>query len=134
MLIDVDFFKMFNDTYGHSKGDDCLRLIAQTINKVITRKGDFTARYGGEEFAVVMPGTDETGTHTVAEKILKAIRELKIPHEKTKEGIVTISIGIATGCKTNTQYWTDYFKKADEALYISKNNGRDRSTFLPFVS
>ena len=133
MMIDVDFFKKFNDTYGHNKGDECLKAIAEALSAVIYRKGDFVARYGGEEFAVVLPGTDEAGALIIAEKMLQAIRDLNIPHEKNKSGIVTISIGIVTGKFSHTQSRDDYLKKADEALYMSKHNGRDRCTFLPFT-
>ena len=132
MMIDVDFFKKFNDTYGHAEGDECLKAIAGTLSKIATRKSDFVARYGGEEFAVVLPGTDEKGARFVAEKMLAAVRDLKIPHIKNDGKVVTISIGVATGDYTYTQSWTDYQKKADEALYMSKNNGRNRYTLLSF--
>ena len=130
MIVDVDFFKKYNDVYGHKKGDDCLREIAQVLNKNIVRKGDFVARYGGEEFAIVLPGADAKGANIIANKMLKAIRALKIPHEKTINGIVTVSIGITSGRQTNIKSWNEYIEKADEALYMSKNNGRDRSTFI----
>jgi len=130
LLIDIDFFKKYNDTYGHIKGDECLKAIAMTLNRIIERKGDFTARYGGEEFAVVLPNTDETGACNIAYKMLNAIRDLQIPHENNKGGITTVSIGITTGNLFHTQSWEDYLNKADKALYMSKNNGRDRCTFL----
>ena len=130
MMADVDFFKKYNDTYGHSQGDDCLKAIAQALNKSIMRSGDFVARYGGEEFVVVLPGTDENGVRIIAEKMLKAVQNLEMPHEKNPGGIVTISIGIATGSPKRSQCWNDYIKKADEALYMSKNNGRNQCTYL----
>jgi len=130
MMIDVDFFKKFNDTYGHGEGDECLKAVAVTLNSIATRNADFVARYGGEEFAVVLPGTDEEGARIIAERMLAGVRNLKIPHIKNVEKIVTISIGVATGDYTHTQNWADYQKKADEALYISKNNGRNRYTLL----
>ncbi|MCL2264906.1 MAG: sensor domain-containing diguanylate cyclase [Treponema sp.] len=133
MMIDVDFFKKYNDTYGHAQGDECLKAIAKTINGNIVRSGDFIARYGGEEFAVILPGTDETGAHIMAEKLLQAIRDLKMPHEENPGGIVTISIGVATG-NTRALDWEEYIKKADEALYISKNSGRNRCTYLKIGS
>ena len=108
MMIDVDFFKKFNDTYGHAEGDECLKAVAITLSNTVTRKADFVARYGGEEFAVVLPGTDEKGARFVAEKML------------------------ASGDYVYTQSWADYQKKADDALYISKNNGRNRYTLLSF--
>jgi diguanylate cyclase (GGDEF)-like protein len=129
MMADVDFFKKYNDTYGHSKGDECLRAVAQELNKAVVRSTDFVARYGGEEFAVVLPGTSEAGARIIADKMLSAVRELKILHEKHDEGIVTISIGVVTGCPTHTKSWEEYLEKADEALYTSKNTGRNRYTF-----
>jgi len=132
LLIDIDFFKKYNDTYGHLKGDECLKKIAVTLNKVIERKSDFTARYGGEEFAVILPNTDEAGARAIADKMLNAIRNLQIPHENNKDGIATVSIGITTGILNYTQSWEEYLNKADEALYLSKNSGRDRCTFLAF--
>jgi len=130
MLIDIDFFKKYNDTYGHIQGDECLRTIAQTINRIIERKSDFAARYGGEEFAVILPNTDEKGARRIAEKLLKAIRDLKIPHINNEGGIATVSIGVTTSYKIAMQNSTDFIKKADEALYLSKNSGRNRQTFL----
>ena len=133
MMIDLDFFKKYNDTYGHIKGDECLKKIAQTLNNVIERKGDFSARYGGEEFVIALPHTDEAGARIIGDKVLNAIRELKIPHENSNEGIVTISIGITTSVIIHTQNWNDYIKTADKALYMSKNNGRNRYTFLELM-
>jgi len=133
MIVDIDFFKQYNDTYGHIKGDDCLKLIAQTLDKLIIRKGDFIARYGGEEFAVILPGTEEEGARLMAAKMLYAIQELKIPNINTKTGIVTISIGLTTGRQNYMQNWDEYIKRADDALYKTKNNGRNWYTFLPLT-
>ena len=132
MMMDVDFFKKYNDTYGHAEGDNCLKSIAETLGKSMQRKGDFAARYGGEEFVVVLPGTDEDGAKIVAENILSSIRGLQIPHEKNDSGnfVVTISIGITTGTGQNSQNGADYLKKADEALYLAKEAGRNRYSFL----
>jgi len=133
MMIDIDFFKKYNDTYGHSQGDECLKIIAKTLNNTIMRRGDFTARYGGEEFAVILSGTNEEGACVLADNMLNAIRNLKLPHEKNDSaGVVTVSIGVTTGNFLVTQNWKEYIKKADEALYMSKNSGRNRYTFLPF--
>jgi len=134
MMVDVDFFKLYNDTYGHSKGDDCLKAIAKTLDNVVERSGDFVARYGGEEFAVILPGTGEAGAQMIADKMLNAVQELKILHEKYDVGIVTVSIGIAFGSPNQKQSWDEYLKKADEALYMSKREGRNRYTFLALQS
>lgn len=130
MMIDIDFFKKYNDAYGHGQGDICLKAIAEALNKSIMRKEDFVARYGGEEFAVVLPHTGEEGSRVLAESMLQAIRDLKIPHKDSDFGIVTISIGITTGINTSELSRKDYLKKADEALYMSKANGRNGYTYL----
>ncbi|MCL2634198.1 MAG: diguanylate cyclase [Oscillospiraceae bacterium] len=127
MMIDIDFFKKYNDTYGHSAGDDCLRKVADALKKCIIRADDFVARYGGEEFVVVLPNTDETGSLNVAEKLLLSIRECNIPHEANEAADhVTISIGAATGIALHTHTAEDFIKKADDMLYNSKKDGRNR--------
>ena len=132
LMMDVDFFKKYNDTYGHAEGDSCLKAIAEALGKAMQRKGDFAARYGGEEFVIVLPETDEEGAKAMADRILSAIRDLKIPHEKNDSsgGIATLSIGVTTGITTISQNGDEYLKKADEALYISKESGRNRYSFL----
>jgi len=136
LMMDVDHFKKYNDTYGHAEGDNCLKAIAKALGKAMQRKGDFAARYGGEEFVVVLPDTDEDGAKIVADKILTAIRELKITHEKNDSGngIATISIGITTGNSKISQNADDYLKRADEALYMSKETGRNKYTFLALTN
>jgi diguanylate cyclase (GGDEF)-like protein len=130
LMLDVDFFKKYNDAYGHGQGDECLKTVANALNTATVRCGDFVARYGGEEFVAVLPGTDEEGARIVAEKMLQAVRDLKIPHEQNGGGFVTISAGIATGDPVKPYSRDDYLNKADEALYMSKQNGRNRYTFL----
>jgi len=133
MMIDVDFFKKYNDTYGHDMGDVCLKSIAQAFLQCLERADDFVARYGGEEFAVILPNTDENGAKLVAQKLLEAVRLLNIPHSKNKAAsCVTVSIGVTTAKVTYPQNTGDYIKRADEALYISKQDGRNRYTFSPF--
>ena len=134
LMMDVDFFKKYNDTYGHAAGDDCLRTVAQTIANSLTRADDFAARYGGEEFIVILPNTDEAGARMIAERILESVRERNIPHEKSEAAShVTLSIGITTGDVTSAQSCMEYVKHADEALYLSKTGGRNRCTFLPLA-
>ena len=131
IMADVDYFKKYNDAYGHNKGDECLKAIANTLNESIKRNGDFVARYGGEEFVVVLPGTDEEGVCIIADKMLDAIRKLKMPHEDSYFGIVTISLGVVTGASAaskNDPY--EFINMADEALYMSKNSGRNKCTYL----
>ena len=126
LLIDADHFKLYNDTYGHVRGDSCLKQIAEACLDVVLRPGDLVARYGGEEFAVVLPGTDEPGAKAVAEDICQAIRNRKLPHEANPPGIVTISIGCATIIPQRGKTAQDLIESADQALYRAKNRGRDR--------
>ena len=88
MMLDIDFFKRYNDTYGHSAGDDCLKTVAGAVAGCVEYADNFAARYGGEEFVVVLPDTEEAGAELIAEKIIKTIRELGIPHEKMKRQTV----------------------------------------------
>ena len=131
LVIDVDFFKNYNDTYGHDMGDVCLEAIATELAKDINRADDFVARYGGEEFVAVLPSTDENGARVVANKLLANIQELNIPHKGSAiASHVTVSIGGATGSVTHTQSRSDYLRLADKALYISKQSGRHCYTWL----
>jgi len=130
LMIDIDFFKRYNDTYGHVEGDKCLKIVAQTLSRSITRADDFVARYGGEEFVVVLPNTDEQGAQLIAEKLLENIRNCNIPHEQNDAAnCLTISIGATTGKAAYTHSTDDFVKKADEMLYKSKQNGRNRYFF-----
>ncbi|MCL2093434.1 MAG: GGDEF domain-containing protein [Treponema sp.] len=130
MMIDIDNFKRYNDTYGHNEGDKCLKLIAWTLSACITRVEDFVIRYGGEEFAVILPNTDERGARVVAEKLLSSVEDKRILHEDNENiGYVTISIGVTCSKVSHSQTNEDYIKKADEMLYLSKRNGKNRYTF-----
>ncbi|MCL2764347.1 MAG: GGDEF domain-containing protein [Treponema sp.] len=131
LMMDIDFFKKYNDTYGHSEGDICLKAIAETITECLLRPDDFVARYGGEEFVVILPNTDESGARVMANKILANIQAKNIPHEKNEvASCVTTSIGITTSEVKRGQEGSAYIKRADEALYVSKQNGRNRYTFI----
>jgi len=133
MMLDIDFFKKYNDNYGHSAGDFCIKVIAKTLTESLSRADDFVARYGGEEFAVILPNTDESGARVIANRILEKIRAHGIPHEKNDvASCVTISIGVTTGIVEHLQTGENYTKRADEALYISKKSGRNRYTYLDF--
>jgi diguanylate cyclase (GGDEF)-like protein len=130
LMIDIDFFKRYNDNYGHVEGDRCLKAVAQTLSQCITRADDFVARYGGEEFIVVLPNTDEHGARLIAEKLLNNIRDLNMPHEQSEAADhVTVSIGCTTGKVVHTHNAGDFVKKADELMYKSKQEGRDRFSF-----
>jgi diguanylate cyclase (GGDEF)-like protein len=130
LMIDIDFFKYYNDTYGHVEGDKCLKAIAQTLAQCIIRADDFVARYGGEEFIVVLPNTDEQGARLIADKLLNSIRDLNLPHKQSDAAAyVTISIGGTTGKVIHTHNADDFVKRADELMYKSKQNGRDRFSF-----
>jgi diguanylate cyclase (GGDEF)-like protein len=130
LMIDIDFFKRYNDNLGHVEGDRCLKAVAQTLAQCITRADDFVARYGGEEFIVVLPNTDEQGARLIAEKMLDSIRGLNLPHEQSEAAAyVTISIGGTTGKVLHTHNAGNFVKKADELMYKSKQEGRDRFTF-----
>ncbi|MCL2843904.1 MAG: diguanylate cyclase [Chitinivibrionia bacterium] len=130
MMIDIDFFKNYNDAYGHSAGDDCLKAVADILKKGIPRACDFLARYGGEEFVVVLPNTDKNGAINVAERFLAAVQTLDIPH-KTSETAkhITFSIGITTGNINHTHTAEDFIKRADEMLYKAKLTGKNRHCF-----
>ena len=133
LMIDIDYFKRYNDEYGHDKGDTCLQAVALAIADSVTRADDFAARYGGEEFAVIMPNTDGKGARLIAKKILENVRSLVIPHSGSDVAPnVTVSVGLVAGKVTFAQSWEDYIKRADEALYMSKQNGRNQYTYLDF--
>lgn len=126
LLIDADHFKRYNDTYGHVRGDSCLKQIAEAALDVVLRPGDLVARYGGEEFAVVLPGTDDMGAKAVAEDICQAVRNRRLPHEGNAPGIVTVSIGCATIVPQRGKSPQDLIEAADQALYRAKGRGRNR--------
>ena len=127
ILIDVDFFKQFNDLYGHQTGDDCLLAIATELKSVIHRPGDLVARYGGEEFGIVLPYTDYQGCMKIGQMMNSKIENLQIPHERSlASSFVTVSLGIAALCPDNTNSRTDLVGLADKALYRAKEEGRNR--------
>ena len=130
MMVDIDFFKRYNDTYGHDMGDKCLVKVASSLAQCISREDDFVARYGGEEFVAVLANTDENGACMMADRLINKVRECGIPHEKNDAAdFVTISIGVTTSIVKHHQKGSDYIKCADAALYKSKHNGRNRYTF-----
>ncbi|GAB3391037.1 sensor domain-containing diguanylate cyclase [Massilia agri] len=128
ILLDVDFFKKYNDRYGHVAGDDCLRQVAHTLRKNLGRPSDLAARYGGEEFAVILPGTGEVGARYVAERLRLAILDLNLPHADNQGGLVTISAGVRTYHPDagDVQEPGDLLTQADALLYQAKASGRNR--------
>jgi len=133
MMLDIDFFKRYNDTYGHDRGDKCLKSVAGALSNTVSRVNDIVVRYGGEEFTVILPNTESEGAKVFAEKLLKNVRDLNIPHEKNDAAPhVTVSLGVTTGIVDFKQDLHMYLKNADEALYMSKENGRNRYTYLDF--
>jgi diguanylate cyclase (GGDEF)-like protein len=132
LLMDIDYFKKFNDHYGHAVGDDCLRHVAQTIAKVIKRPGDLVARYGGEEFAVILPNTNEPGAYAVAEAMRFAVDHLKLPHAASiGTDHVTISLGLTSEIPDRQGNLQDLVNRADEALYRAKSSGRNQVQIEP---
>lgn len=129
LICDVDFFKQYNDTYGHKEGDIALEQVASAIENNLNRGGDFAARFGGEEFTVILPNTDMKGAQGVAEKVRQAVADLKIEHTGNKpHNIITISIGIASSRSGNVDE-EQLIRKADEKLYIAKSSGRNTVCF-----
>lgn len=131
LMIDIDYFKKYNDTYGHQAGDDCLQTVAKALRSSIRKSGDFVARYGGEEFIVVSQDTDQQSARSIAEKLLKNVQDCCIPHKNsTVKDCITISIGFTSGPVKHTRMVQEFIKRADEALYHSKNSGRNQYTFM----
>jgi len=129
IMLDIDFFKLYNDTYGHQGGDECLKRVAKALESTARRETDTVARYGGEEFAVILPETGSRGAREVAEALRASVEGLNIPHESSKvSDFVTISVGVATWLPEKGSVPEDLLGAADEALYKSKENGRNRVT------
>ncbi|AQY64690.1 PleD family two-component system response regulator [Pseudomonas veronii] len=127
LMIDVDFFKTYNDSFGHVEGDEALRKVAASIREASSRPSDLPARYGGEEFALVLPSTSPGGARLVAEKLRMAVAALKIPHIAPAEGAsLTISIGLSTMTPVQGTDCRQLIMAADKGLYTAKNNGRNQ--------
>jgi diguanylate cyclase (GGDEF)-like protein len=125
MMIDIDHFKLFNDRYGHVRGDACLRAVGETLSLVTLEHAVLVARYGGEEFALLLPGLDVARTTALAEEARRAIEDLLIVHEETVSGFVTISIGVESQVPEPGQSAADLVEAADRALYAAKRRGRN---------
>jgi diguanylate cyclase (GGDEF)-like protein len=131
VLCDLDFFRAYNDRYGHLAGDECLRKVAKAIGQHCRRSTDLAARYGGEEFGLVLPDTPSAGAERVMEVIRSALADMRIPHEDSDVGEhVTISIGVASYVPERDKTPDDLLTRASEALYRAKQTGRNRCVTL----
>ncbi|MBF0377156.1 MAG: diguanylate cyclase [Desulfamplus sp.] len=132
ILCDIDYFKLYNDTYGHQQGDECLKAVASAINSSLRRPPDIAARFGGEEFIALLPNTDIEGAFYLAEKMRITIQELRIPHSASSSlglsDFVSISLGVASSIPDHTKKHEELIEMADNALYKSKESGRNRAT------
>jgi len=125
-MADIDFFKAYNDIYGHQAGDDCLRKVAECLRGKIRRGGELVARYGGEEFLVVLPNSRLEHSLTLAEILRQSICDISIFHEGSKgNGYVTISAGVASTIPSEEIELSQLIKRADEELYKAKRDGRN---------
>ncbi len=132
ILGDIDYFKRYNDTYGHLGGDDCLKAVAKTIAQAVCRPADLVARYGGEEFAILLPNTPASGALQVAQIVLQRVRSLQILHAASDvRPYVTLSLGIVTLIPSALIQPKQLIDAADEALYQAKQQGRDRAVVSP---
>jgi len=128
LMVDIDFFKYFNDTYGHPAGDLCLKRTAAVLTEHLRRPADLVARYGGEEFAIILPDTDSAGAMTVARACVRTLEQLQIENKRAEpRGVVTLSIGVATMVPGKGFTPGDLIGAADQALYAAKHGGRNRA-------
>lgn len=127
VMLDIDYFKRFNDQYGHPRGDDCLRQVARTLAAPLKRPGDLIARYGGEEFVILLPWTGLAGAVGLAEKLRGLVEALQIPHAQSLAADhVTISLGAACTIPKRSAPAESLIEAADQALYLAKERGRNR--------
>ncbi|HUD95166.1 diguanylate cyclase [Sphingobium sp.] len=133
IMLDIDFFKQFNDTYGHPAGDRCIMMVAAALTRAVKRAGDLSARYGGEEFACILPGTDTLEAELVAQEILLQVQSLNIPHELSQVSpFITVSIGVASARCGSGMSAEGWISQADQQLYASKRQGRNRISMGQF--
>lgn len=132
IMIDADFFKSYNDRYGHQAGDDCLRAIAGQVSHATPRASDLAARYGGEEFALVLGETDEDGACWVANRICQHVIDLKMMHEGSPHDYVTVSCGVSCVLPTSEVSVEKLLKSADNALYAAKKQGRHGIAYMNY--
>ena len=126
IMVDIDFFKLYNDTFGHLRGDEVLRQVASALSGALFRVSDMVSRYGGEEFVIILPDTNAENARIVCERLMESVNECHIPFESTISTQLTISLGCCTGIPSHDMTFDKFVQRADEALYESKNNGRNR--------
>ncbi|GAB2876780.1 PleD family two-component system response regulator [Pseudoduganella ginsengisoli] len=131
LMCDVDFFKLYNDAYGHLSGDLCLKKAAAVLTEHLKRPADLAARYGGEEFAIVLPDTPLAGAILVAEECVRHLENLRIAHSGSQHGVVTMSIGVASVLPTPESSVDELIAAADKALYAAKHGGRNQVQAAP---
>ena len=132
IMCDIDFFKKYNDTYGHQAGDKVLKKVADIIRNSIKRVSDFCARYGGEEFIIILPNTDTQGAIKISKNIRKNLEDANIEHKSSSFKKVTLSCGIVTITNYENISIEQIIKRADEALYLAKRKGRNRIEIFNF--
>ncbi len=126
IMVDIDYFKQYNDHYGHLQGDDCLKLVGKALSETANRARDFVARFGGEEFVLVLPETDHLAAAALAERCRQAIAELQIPHAKANgQPRLSISLGVDTIIPQQKDQLLDFINRVDRRLYLAKQQGRD---------
>ncbi|MBP8019590.1 MAG: GGDEF domain-containing protein, partial [Hylemonella sp.] len=126
-ILDVDWFKKYNDHYGHLSGDDCLKHVAKVLATHFSRAGDLVARYGGEEFAFIMSGTDGNNALTMAQRLCQALEDTDWKHEQSTYGHITASVGVASILPSDNTSPLALLKAGDEALYLAKAQGRNQA-------
>lgn len=127
IMLDIDYFKQYNDHYGHIQGDDCLKRVAQALSSAATRSRDFLARFGGEEFVLVLPETDEKAAIKIAERCRNLLFKEQIPHETSPlSQILTVSIGVGAIVPTRQDEPLHFVEDVDKRLYLAKQHGRNR--------
>lgn len=133
LMADVDYFKRYNDNYGHQQGDECLKAVAAGLREAALRKADLVARYGGEEFALVLPDTPAVSALLVAGRLLEGVRSLRLPHEHSPvSGHVTISLGVCAAVPRDGSSPGELIRVADRALYDAKAKGRNQAVLAAF--
>ncbi len=133
LMIDVDHFKLYNDTYGHPEGDACLTRLGETLSGIAADTMGFAGRYGGEEFCLLLPNTDALKALEIGEMVRAAVQDLALPHATSSHQIVTVSVGVAATLPNDTQRPGDLIEAADAALYAAKHRGRNTVVEHGFV-